>query len=179
MIGLAKVGIFQNVQNRLFDCLGWLLRGIITIWDLITLPVYWLIDRPWKIRRHSEQQWAEKHLETNANYTYWQCPELIGQLIGQPANEEHIEIKSQLDSVRHLSELLSIVQKRFANLKCIGKRRVIGKRVENGQTKYELSDYQWLTYRTLVEQVHRLSRVLHHKFQLKHADRVAIMADTG
>lgn len=150
-----------------------ILQTIATIYDLITFPIYLIVDKPWKVKRHSRTYYADRHYEPAGDYTYWE----IKPEVTNARQASHIE--KVIDNVKHLSELLPIAQNFYANLDCVGTRKVLRKVIEKGKTKFELSDYEWQTYRQTQQAIDNLTKVFHHKFQFKRGDRVAIMADTS
>lgn len=150
------------------------LRIFSTTYDLLTLPIYLFIDKPWKITRHSQTGFSDRHYEQNGDYTYWECkPE-----VSNYQQDNHSSLENQFDNVQHLSEFLPIAQQRYADLPCLGKRKVLRKIVEKGRNKFELSGYEWLTYRQVHERIENMTKVFHHKFHFKRGDRVALMFNT-
>lgn len=176
IVTLLTLVFFAFLLNKQAKFVRLIVECLVTICDAITLPIYCLVDKPWKIKRLSQTYWADRHYEPNGDYTYWECR---SEVVSQNESSKHNRTQRELENVGHLSELLSLVQKVHGNLNCIGKRKLIRKTIENGATKFELGDYEWQTYGQVVRRIHSLAKALHHKFQLKRGDRVGIMADTG
>ena len=160
----------------LFDQQVWLLMFVLKLvsaaCDLITLPVFLLIDKPWKNRPRA--YCAQRHYEANGGYHYW---ERKGEV--EILSEEDQKLRDHLQKLRHLSELLAIVQEVHGSKRCLGARRVLARRTENGQVKFELSNgYEWRSYEQTLHAIRSLAKSLHHRFQLKRGDRVSIFAGT-
>lgn len=150
------------------------LRIIATVFDLLTLPIYLFIDKPWKVTRHSQTYFSDRHYNQEGDYTYWECkPEVSNS---QPDN--NCSVENQFDNVQHLSEFLPIAKQLYADKPCLGKRKVLRKIVEKGRNKFELSNYEWLTFRQVHEKIENMTKVFHHKFRFKRGDRVALMFNT-
>lgn len=173
---LLTLVFFAFLLNRQGSFVRFAIDCLITAIDTVTLPVYFLVDKPWKIKRLSQTYWADRHYEPNGDYTYWECR---SESSTQKKVSKHSRLHAELQNVGHLSELLPIVKKLHANLNCLGRRKLIRKTTENGATKFELGDYEWLTYEEAVRRIGCLAKALNSRFQLKRGDRVAIMADTG
>ena len=150
------------------------LKLITTVYDLLTLPIYFFIEKPWLVKRHSKTYYADRHYELNGDYTYWECKPEFTSFSGKSGNP----LESKLDNFKHLSELVPIALEFYSSKPCLGSRKVLRKVVEKGKNKYELSDYEWLTYAQTKLKIDNLTKVLHHKFQFKRGDRVALMFNT-
>lgn len=130
---LATLLFLAFLFNQQVKFIVLVLQFVSTICDLITLPVYLLIDQPWKIQLHSKNVCAERHYEPNGDY-YWQAKETkIEKHSG-----EHQEFKNSLGKLMHLSQLL--LGKVHKGKKCLVTRKVLDKKIENGQVKFELSN---------------------------------------
>ena len=164
--------------NQQTKFIVFVLKLVSAICDLITLPIYLLIDRPWKIKQPSKIRCSERHYEANGNYYYWKAN--TNGCSKETLPEEFRVLRSSLQKLTHLSELWTAVEKAYKNKKCFGRRTVLGKKVENDQVRLELSsDYVWKSYKEVLGTSRVFAKILHHKFQLKHRDRVAIFAETS
>lgn len=176
IVAFVALLFFAFLLNQQAKFVWLIIECLLVIIDAITLPIYCLLDKPWKVKRLSQTPCADRHYEPRGDYTYWECRSDVDN---QKKSTKHDRIRRELENVGHLSELLPVVQKLYGSLNCIGKRKFIRKITENGQTKFELGDYDWQTYDQVSRRIYSLAKALHHKFQLKHGDRVGIMADTG
>lgn len=176
IVSFLTLLFFAFLLNQQAKFVRLIVDGLVTLIDAVTLPVYCLLDKPWKVKRLSRTYWADRHYEPRGGYTYWECRSDVGN---QNKTSKHSRIQRELENVGHLSELLPLVEKVYGNVNIIGKRKLIRKTIENGQTKYELGDYEWQTYTQVIRRIRSLAKALHHNFQLKRGDRVGIMADTG
>lgn len=174
LVTYATLFFVAFLLNQQVKFVVFTLRTFSTIYDLLTWPAYLFIDKPWQVTRHSQTYYSDRHYEPNGDYTYWEC---------KPEVSSHQQVKSsslenQFDNVKHLSEFLPIAQRLYADLPCVGKRKVLRKIVEKGRNKFELSAYDWLTYRQVQERIDMMTKVFHHKFCFKKGDRVALMFNT-
>ena len=95
-------------------------------------------------------------------------------------SDQDREFKSALLKLGHLSELLPLLGKVHKGKKCLGRRRVLSKEVENGEVRFELSgEYEWRSYDEVLDTIRELAKILHHKFGLKRGDRVATFVETS
>lgn len=173
---LATLFFLAFLLNQQVKFIVFVLQFVTTIVDLITLPFFLLIDQPWKIKRTSKTVSAERHYEPNGEYFYWQAKETKKEQLP----EKYLEFKNSVGKLTHLSQLLPLLGKLHKGKKCLGTRKVLGKKLVNGQVQYELSnDYEWRTYDQVLDTIRDLAKVLYHKFQLKRGDRVATFAETS
>lgn len=151
------------------------LRLFTTIYDILTYPIYFFIDKPWKIKRHSQTYYADRHYEPEGDYYYWKAKPEVSAFKCDESNR----VENLLANIKHLSEFLPIALENYETDQCLGRRKVLRKLIEKGRNKFELSDYEWLTYGEVIAKIESFTKVLHHKFKFKRGDRVAIMADTS
>lgn len=171
---LFLVFLDQQVKFVLF-----VLEFVSKIFDLITLPAYLLIDQPWKVERPSKTKTAERHYEPNGDYYYWQAIELPDSKRPK-LSAENQALKSSLQKMTHLSQLLDIVGRLHKGKRCLGTRKILGKKMVDGEVKFVLSDhYEWRSYEEVLDTISDFAKVLHHKFQLKRGVRVAIFAEVS
>ena len=176
---LATFFFLAFLLNQQVKLIVLVLETVTTICDLIIFPAYLLIDRPWKIQLRSKTHTAERHYEPNGDYYYWQAKKASG-LQNEPLSNENQTLQAMLGKLTHLSELLTVVEKVHKEKQCLGRRRVLSKRLEHGDVKFELSnEYEWISYGEVLETIRGFARALRHKFQLKRGDRVAIFAETS
>lgn len=173
LVTYATLFFVAFLLNQQVKFVVFTLRVFSTIYDILTWPVYLFLDKPWQITRHSQTYYSDRHYEQNGDYTYWECKPEVSSKQGK-----HSTLDNQFANVKHLSEFLPIAQRLYKDLPCLGKRKVLRKVVEKGRNKFELSGYEWLTYRQVQEKIDNMAKVFHHKFCLKKGDRVALMFNT-
>lgn len=172
IIIFSTLFFFAFLVNQQVEFFLLILRFVISIYDVLTLPIYFFIDKPWK-NKNKFKTFAKKCYEPNGKYTYWKNETKI------EIPEKFRELNELIESIQHISELLPIVRKLHQHKDAIGRREILDRLIdENGKIKYVLSDYQWITYREALDHIEDLAKVLHHKFHLKHGDKIGIMADT-
>lgn len=116
------------------------LRFLTTIYDILTYPIYLFIDKPWKIKRHSQTYYADRHYEPDGDYHYWRCKSEVSAF---KSGEESNRVEDVLNNIKHLSDFLPVVLEHYANDKCLGRRKVLRKVIDKGRNKFELSEYEW------------------------------------
>lgn len=139
----------------------WLIELIVSIYDVITLPIYYALQQPWKLRSLATRVRAR------------QIDEFVW------ANIDSQLDKSNMRSIDTLDQLFRDSVSTFAERDCLGTREILGVEYKdgvaaaNGTTtlngaelaqqqrvvhKYVLADkYTWLTYKRIDSIVTRLS----------------------
>lgn len=174
---LATLVFLVFLLNQQVRFIVSVLEFVSTIVDLITLPVFLLIDRPWKVQVPSKTRTGERHYEPNGNYYYWQAVPSSNE---QKLSEENRVLQNSLKKLNHLGELLELVGKVHKGKRCLGIRTVLSKKIEKGEVKFELSEeYEWRSYEQVLGTIRDFAKVLHHRFGLKRGVRVAIFAETS
>lgn len=170
-IGLVLL-FSQQVKWLIF-----VLKFVSSVFDVIAWPIYLLIDRPWTIRLRSKVQHADRHYEANGGYNYWVRKEEREET--EKCSEGTQQLRDLLQRVTHLSELVAVVRQVHRGKPCLGRRCVLGRKLENGQLKFALSnEYEWQNYEQVLDTIERLANILHHRFRIRRGDRVAIFAGT-
>lgn len=159
--------------NQKYCFIVFFLKFLSIVFDLLTLPFYFFIDKPWRNKINSSSQIINKHYQPNGDYYYWKTKKADLNL-----SSKQSRLYKLMEEVNHLSEFLSIADHLHQNSICAGKRNLLNKVIDNSKIKYELSDYEWFTYEQVLDKINSLVKVFHHKFKLKKGDRVAIMSDT-
>ncbi|XP_018021963.1 long-chain-fatty-acid--CoA ligase 4 isoform X2 [Hyalella azteca] len=124
-IGLIKVGVF--------------------FYDVISYPVYAILQRPWQKRRAMNKDRA---------YTVPTSDDELCYRGIQPVTELQVEFKR--NKITTLREALDYAFKKYAEKKALGTRKILSEFDEvqkNGKVfkKYDMGDYSWITYAELDE----------------------------
>lgn len=180
-LALASLSILVFLLNQQVKFSVSLLAFVISVYDAITLPIYFLLDKPWRIQLSSKTRLVEQRQEANNNYTFWQRKEdtRTDSSPGAISDEQqaaHIrQLRRLVKKASHVGDLLQITKQLQKGKTCLGRRRI--KRTKVGdEVKFELSeDYEWLDYADVLERIESLMKVLHQQFQLKRGGRVLMI----
>lgn len=171
----------------------WLIESFVLVYDIITLPLYYMIQQPWKSRKSAQQVRAKK-VETKRDSIEW-------------LNVDNKLDKSNRKQIFTLDELFRDSVSTYAQRKCLGVRKILGVEYKDAQvngilkqndvsdkvplvpkkkviSKYILDDkYTWYTYKQIEQMVIKLSAGLVSicNTSLENSDgsrKVLICADT-
>ncbi|CAN7992988.1 unnamed protein product, partial [Ixodes hexagonus] len=130
-------------------CAKVLFRVIATVYDLVTLPLYIIIQQPWVRLREQQTVWAGK-LST----------ELGAPMVRLTPDTARPRFKD----CETVDALFRKVVKLHSNRACLGTRLVKGqtREVVDGKTiiKYDLGEYRWKTYKEVETKVDEIGRGL-------------------
>lgn len=178
VLALATLLFLLFLLGQQVKFIVFVLELVSPIVDLITLPIYSLIDQPWCIRLHSKTVCAERHYEPNGDY-YWQTTKNADSEM-KKLSKENQRLKRSLGKLKHLSELWTVFESVHKEKRCFGRRKILSRKLEDGEVKFELSgDYEWTSFGEVLRTVREFAKILQFKFQLKHRDRVAVFAETS
>ncbi|XP_050037692.1 fatty acid CoA ligase Acsl3-like [Dermacentor andersoni] len=138
-----------------------------TIYDVVTLPVYTVLQQPWVYWKRKRMCFAKPIIE------------------GDPSSPYHLLRNSEVENlkgVQTLDELVRRAIRSHAKRPALGTRRVLGRRDEvqpNGKVfkKLVLGEYEWLTYEEVDRKVDLTARGL-LSIGARPRQFVAILAET-
>lgn len=145
-----------------------LVKSVVCVYDVLTLPVYMLAQQPWKAQRRSAEPKSKK-IRPDDPYSPW-------VRIGSPPDHDCYRVNT-------VNELFSATINKYKTGRSFGYRKCYGEEDErqpDGKVfkKQILADeYVWLTYVELDERIDAIARglMLHG---VKPRDVVLIMAET-
>lgn len=116
------------------------IKAIAFVCDIITYPVYLILQRPWEKKSLSRRVKAEPVALEDKSITY--------RCIDSP---QEIHLKLLRDGVDTLEKMLLFVAKQHGNKPCLGTREILAEEDElqsNGRVfkKYVMGDYKWKTF---------------------------------
>jgi len=154
--------------------LSGLLGFLLCIWDFVTYPIYFIIDRPWRTTRLIARTRA-RIVSTGAKEIT-----IKGVPLPSPIRDE---LKNAPEEINTMERLFKFSSKKHANKKCLGTRQVLGEMEEtqtSGKvfTKLQLGEYTWQTYSQVAAKADCLGRGL-REIGVKPRDRVVIYANTS
>lgn len=155
--------------------LGFFIKAILYfvtfIYDVVTFPIYFFVQRPWKTMRMSRRMKSKCISANNQQVTY-------KRII--PINESHKTLIDQ--NIRTLEQMFSYVTKIHSTKNCLGTRQIL-KEVEEKQPdgkfvkKYIMGEYKWRTFRETEQEAFHFGRGI-RELGVNPRDRVAIFAET-
>ncbi|KAF2880048.1 hypothetical protein ILUMI_26117 [Ignelater luminosus] len=115
-------------------------RAIAFVCDILTFPVYVLLQRPWRVRSLSRRVKAIPVTSDTRSITY--------RTLDNPSDCHIQMVRNQVDT---MAKMLEYCTKKYANKKCLGTRQIKAEEDEvqpNGRVfkKYVMGDYMWKTF---------------------------------
>ena len=158
----------MSLKLSITDVILFFIKSIINFYDIITLPFYALIQKPW-ISYSKSRAIRAKQVNPKDPYSPWVA-------LARPSD-------TFADDCKTIDEMIKkAIKVNGVNKKCLGYREVIREETEYSEgkpiTKYVLSDYKWITYGMFDERVDRIGRGLLLN-GIKSGDIVMIFADTS
>ncbi|RWS26349.1 Long-chain-fatty-acid--CoA ligase 3-like protein [Leptotrombidium deliense] len=157
----------RSLRPKLVDLVLQILKSIVAVYDLVTLPIYYVCQRPWIQRRlHRDIRSVRVNpLDVHSPFIR------IGSTPSHPLLECHT-----------LPKLFKKSVELYGDRNCLGQREVIGE-VDEIQSdgivlqKFILGDYKWLTYTELDRRIELVARGL-MSVGVKHKATVVMYAET-
>ncbi|XP_046676781.1 fatty acid CoA ligase Acsl3 [Homalodisca vitripennis] len=147
------------------------IKALAFVCDIVTYPLYLLLQRPWEKKRLSRRPKAKAVTRDDKSITY-RSLESIGEIHSQV-------LRAKVDT---MEKMLLYVVKTFRDKKCLGTRQILAEEDEvqpNGRIfkKYVMGEYQWQTYEEVNQLATHFGRGLR---ELGHMPRknIAIFAET-
>ncbi|XP_050309994.1 long-chain-fatty-acid--CoA ligase 4 isoform X6 [Anthonomus grandis grandis] len=147
------------------------LRALSFVYDLLTFPVYVLLQRPWQQRQKTRKIKAQPISQDTKSITY--------RSTMQPKSL-HVELlRSQVDT---MVKLLEFVANKYPNKRCLGTREILGEEDEkqsNGRIfkKFNMGEYRWKTFSEVNMLASNLGKGL-RELGCKPRENVVIFAET-
>lgn len=142
-------------------------RLFLILYDIVTLPIYFLIQQPWIKWKASKTIWAKLIRE---NDPYSPCVRIARSCI------------NPIEGVNTMDELFRLSVVRHGTKRCLGVREVLAEADEYYKTgkifkKYRLGDYHWYSYAEVDQRLEILSKGL-LALGLQPRQKVIIFAET-
>lgn len=161
----------------------WLIKLFVFALDLLLLPFYLIIQKPWKNQQKKkiERSFCKIINDSEALITDSRNlkPDLEGKI-------ETIDF----DLINNMDEFFQAIVDKYQHMPCFGSRRKLGKVFVNRQTGNEENlnqvqygytfenSYQWLSYVESNDMVEVLSKCLMTRFKISAGDKVMICAES-
>ncbi|CAH0557572.1 unnamed protein product [Brassicogethes aeneus] len=116
------------------------LKTLAFVYDIITFPVYLILQRPWIHRQLSRKIQAKPISEDTKTITYRSTVD--------PGVHHVTLVRENIDTMAKMFEYCS---KKYPNKRCLGTRQILNEEDEkqpNGRVfkKYNMGDYKWKTF---------------------------------
>ncbi|XP_055542073.1 long-chain-fatty-acid--CoA ligase 4 isoform X1 [Wyeomyia smithii] len=116
------------------------IKIIAMVYDIITMPIYLILQRPWKRRALAKRVKAKVIQQDATSITYRGI---------DPPNEMHIKMLQ--NDINTLERMFNFVTKVHSTKRCIGTRKIISEEDEvqpNGRVfkKFNMGDYMWRNF---------------------------------
>ncbi|XP_015174146.1 PREDICTED: long-chain-fatty-acid--CoA ligase 4 isoform X1 [Polistes dominula] len=116
------------------------IKALSYVYDLLTFPVYLILQRPWEKRKASRRIKARPISKSENSITY--------RSVDSPGP---MHIRLEREKVQTLEAVLLWVSKIHGDKKCLGTRQILAEEDEvqpNGRIfkKYKMGDYKWKSY---------------------------------
>ena len=150
-----------------------ILNSILTVWDLITYPIYLIIYQPWETLKLRKAK--------RGSYNFLSIDKVIYKTEDQ-TNSFRKEIEGCKD-IQTVYDLMLYTCNKFRNRQCLGTRKILDAEnaIVNGRAVKKLrmeNAYRWNTYEQVLERVENVARGLVKEANVGHQDKVLIFADT-
>jgi len=150
-----------------------LIEVLLFIWDVLTYPVYVLIQQPWKQTRKIQRIRARAvdHKATEVTIRAVPTTDKIKE-----------ELLAHPEKINTMEKLFNFSCKKFGPKACLGTRAVIGELEEKQSsgkvfTKLQLGEYTWLTYKELDTKADFLGKGL-RELGVQPKDKIVLYANT-
>lgn len=166
--------VWDLIQKKAFVIT---LHLFVFLYTYLTLPIYWLIQKPWKRLKETSYTRAAPMVKDDPS-TPW--------VSTFPSDYKYV-----LDEVSTIDEMMNKVQNYFnLDRRALGYRRVLREHVVTGPDgktplridgrtvkKRELSEYNWISYEEMVKRKNFIARGFHLN-GIKQRDNVVILCET-
>ncbi len=169
------VKIMTKLRETLIQTLVFVVRVVVQSYTYLTLPIYYFIQKPYKKLESATAQ-RSKQLDPNDPYSPW---------VRLRSTKFHV-----LNTCGTMAEALHMVRHLYSPQRlAIGYRKILEEKVVtdgNGNAirvdgkvlrKFRLSDYQWMTYREVIDRVDCIARGLLVNGFERH-QRIVMLAET-
>ncbi|XP_031846206.2 acyl-CoA synthetase long-chain isoform X1 [Nomia melanderi] len=147
------------------------IKALSYVYDLLTFPVYLILQRPWEKRKASRRIKARPVAKDERSITFRSI---------DPPKQMHIALERE--KIDTLEKMLSWVTKLHNQKKCLGTRQILAEEDEvqpNGRIfkKYKMGEYKWKSYTEVERLTNSFSRGLKELGLTTHKN-IVIFAET-
>jgi len=152
-------------------CLVQLLTFLLYAYTIVTWPIYWLIQQPWKVRGRQNQQRAVPLMQGDDFVMYRSLAEV---------NDVHVRfIQDKIDT---MEKVFRFAVRQHGQKSAVGTREILAEEDEvqpNGRVfkKFVLGEYQWRTFSQMDSEAENFGRGM-RELGLRAKDNVVLFAET-
>jgi len=159
----------MDVPTFLVGCI----KVLLFVWDVVTYPIYALVQRPWKERSMVTR--------TRARIVTHQATEITIRAVPM-VSKINDEMKAYPEEINTMERLFNYSRKKYTTKSCLGTREVLGETQEkqlDGKvfTKLLLGDYTWIDYVELNTKAEHFGKGL-RELGVKPKDKIVLYANT-
>jgi len=146
-------------------------KTISFIYDVITYPVYYVLQQPWNKRYNSKKMKSDiTKLDDNT---------IVIKTLSEPSIYHLTLVKDKIDT---LEKVFQYSVQKYSDSYCLGTRKILAEEDEiqkNGRIfkKYVMGSYNWMTYKDVDTASDHFGNAL-ISFGQKHKENIAIFAET-
>jgi len=148
-----------------------LFKFLLYFYTIVTWPIYWLIQQPWKVRAKHNQQRAVPLMQGDDFITYRSVAEV---------NDVHVRfIQDKIDT---MEKVFRFAVRQHGQKSAVGTREILAEEDEmqpNGRIfkKFVLGDYQWRTFSQMDSEAENFGRGM-RELGINAKDNVVLFAET-
>jgi len=150
-----------------------LIALLLFIWDVLTYPIYLILQQPWRQSRLIGRTRAKIVNQTKTEVTIQPEPQKC---------KYKDEVRNNPEKINTMAKLFNFSRTKHGNKRCLGTREVLGELEEkqnNGKvfTKLQLGDYKWQTYAEVSTEVDNLGKGL-RELGIQPRDKIVVYGNT-
>jgi len=155
----------------LFKLLIILIYIISHIYDYVTYPIWFFVQKPWRVRRFRK-----------GIHSKWEEPENGAIVYHSTVEPTQVNRDLRRYNLNTMEKVFSHVVGKFNDRQCMGTREILGEEKvvqPDGKVhiKYNLGDYHWRSYRDFGDQAEKFGRGL-REIGVEAKERVVMYAET-
>jgi len=155
----------------LFKLLITLIYIISHVYDYVTYPIWYFVQKPWRVKKHMKGIHAK-----------WDEPENGSMVFHSTVQPTAVNRDIRRYNLNTMEKVFSHVVGKFNDRQCLGTREIFGEEKEvqpDGKvhTKYNLGDYHWRSYRDFGDQAEKFGRGL-REIGVESKQRVVMFAES-
>ena len=167
----------DSLYIKLIFCV---LRILIFVFDILTYPFHFIIQKPWKKVYPIDYKWASE-VSSFSSSSYNE----ISYRSNGKTYYNKIELCKEMErnGIDTMEKAFNFLCNRHRNKLCLGSRQILRReekeRLVNGKrhVTYEMGDYEWITYNQIFDRALHFGRGI-HSLGYKSGTKIVIYADT-
>eukprot|EP00092_Neocalanus_flemingeri_P005787 GFUD01006229.1.p1 GENE.GFUD01006229.1~~GFUD01006229.1.p1 ORF type:complete len:726 (-),score=213.49 GFUD01006229.1:423-2600(-) len=141
------------------------------VYDYVTYPIWYFVQKPWRVRMHRK-----------GIHSKWDEPENGSMVFHSTVQPTYVNRDIRRYNLNTMEKVLSHVVGKFNERQCLGTREILGEEKEvqpDGKihTKFNLGDYHWRSYRDFGDQAEKFGRGM-REIGVESKQRVVMFAES-